>query len=265
VLVPTGDRKSEAEIPPLIEDPVELAKREASNALDQFDWAMEELGRWIKADQPTLKLSVLLKLHRLAMDGIDQYAGNFRPASVAIKGSNHVPIAGDDVPRYVEEMLEYVAENWKSRTAIHLAAFVMWRLNWIHPFADGNGRTSRILSYLVLCGRLGQLLPGTRTIPEQIAENKDPYYQALEKADLHFKKGVINVSDMESLLEKYLANQLVQLHEQATGSSAFSPPTNHSNEKRSPIRSAFDSMEARPVLWTVIVGVGGVLLAIWFG
>ncbi|MDH5529741.1 MAG: Fic family protein, partial [Paracoccaceae bacterium] len=146
-----AERKSEAEIPPLIDDPVELAKREASNALDQFDWAMEEVERWIAAGKPNLRVSTLLKLHRLAMDGIDQYAGNFRPAGVAIKGSKHFPVSRDDVPRYVEEMLEYVSDNWSEETAIHLSSYVMWRLNWIHPFADGNGRTSRILSYMVLC------------------------------------------------------------------------------------------------------------------
>jgi hypothetical protein len=81
------DRKSEAEIPALTKDPTELAKREAANALDQFDWAMDEVGSWITTDKPSLKISMLLNLHRKAMDGIDPYAGNFRPAAVAIKGS----------------------------------------------------------------------------------------------------------------------------------------------------------------------------------
>jgi Fic family protein len=48
-------------------------------------------------------------------------------------------------------------------TPIHLAAYLMWRLNWIHPFADGNGRTSRIISYVVLSIRAGAILPGTPT------------------------------------------------------------------------------------------------------
>ena len=115
-----SDRKSEAEIPPLIDDPVELAEREAQNALDQFDWAMDEVRRWIVDGNPKLKISTLLALHRKAMEGIDQYAGNFRPASVAIRGSGHAPVAGSDVPRYVEEMLEYVTENFEEKTGVHL-------------------------------------------------------------------------------------------------------------------------------------------------
>ncbi len=258
-----SDRKSEAEIPPLITDPVLLAKREAKNALDQFDWAIEEVARWIKSGKPTLKLSVLLKLHRLAMDGIDQYAGNFRPASVAIKGSSHVPISGDDVPRYVEEMLEYVEENWEKRTAIHLASYVMWRLNWIHPFADGNGRTSRILSYLVLCGRLRQVLPGTRTIPEQISENKTPYYNALEQADIAFKRGTIDVGAMERLLEGYLANQLVQIHDQATGSTQ-SAQSNSELEVR-PEKRWLDALERRPTLIAILLALLGLVATFLLG
>lgn len=247
-----SDRKSEAEIPPLIEDPIALAKKEAENALVQFDWGMEEVERWIAGDQPRLRVSTLLDLHRKAMDGIDPYAGNFRPAGVAIRGSGHQPISGDDVPRYVEEMLDYIAANWSKRTATHLASYAMWRLNWIHPFADGNGRTSRMLSYMLLCGRLGYVLPGSRTIPEQISENKTLYYDALEAADAAYKQGSIEVSQMETLLENYLANQLVDIHGRATGSDHMIT-TDNSESQSSGILAA---VEKRPVLYGGIIAIG---------
>jgi len=241
------DRKSEAELPPLITDPTELAEKEAENALHQFDWAMEEIDRWLAEDKPTLKLSTLLSLHRKAMSGIDRYAGNFRPAAVAIKGSKHNPIAGDDVARYVENMLEYVKDNWESKTALHLSSYVMWRLNWIHPFADGNGRTSRILSYMVLCAKLRQILPGTLTIPEQISKDKVPYYKALEAADRHYKKGTVNVSEMEQLLECYLANQLVNVQELASGRDLTS--TDLEIEREQSLKAKFvAALEGHPVI-----------------
>jgi Fic family protein len=52
-------------------------------------------------------------------------------------------------------MCDYVNDQWSVRTALHLAAYVMWRLNWIHPFTDGNGRTSRISSYVILTIKAG--------------------------------------------------------------------------------------------------------------
>jgi Fic family protein len=36
-------------------------------------------------------------------------------------------------------------------SAIWRAAYALCRLNWIHPFAGGNGRTARAFSYLIIC------------------------------------------------------------------------------------------------------------------
>lgn len=257
-----ADRKSEAEIPALISDPIELAKKEAENALLQFDWAMEEVERWITAGRPNLRVSTLFALHRKAMEGIDPYAGNFRPASVAIRGSSHDPVAGDDVARYVEEMLDYINNNWSEKLAIHLSAYVMWRLNWIHPFADGNGRTSRILSYMILCGKLEKVLPGSRTIPEQISENKQPYYDALEKADKEFKQGATNVQAMELLLEGYLANQLIEIQELATGNSySQEADAAESGASEKSGLGLIRTVEAHPVIVSAIVAVALGILA----
>jgi len=67
----------------------------------------------------------------------------------------------------------------------------------------------------VLCVRLGYVLPGTTTIPEQISKNKDPYYQALETADKANATGKLDLTEMERLLESLLANQLVSVLDSA--------------------------------------------------
>jgi len=56
-------------------------------------------------------------------------------------------------------------------------------MNWVHPFFGENGRTARAISYLILCARMGFVLPGTPTIPELIVADRTPYYQALRSAD----------------------------------------------------------------------------------
>jgi Fic family protein len=97
------------------------------------------------------------------------------------------------------------------------AAYVLWRLNWIHPFADGNGRTARAVSYVVMSAKLDSLLPGAPTIPEQIAGNKKPYYDALETADLRLTGGEIDVSALEDMLDRMLATQLLSAAKEAKG------------------------------------------------
>jgi len=213
-----GERHSRALSPELITDPEQKAHREAANGLRQFDVAMEVLEEWrTRGAKFRLRPSAILNLHRTALDGISAFAGNFRPAGVEIEGSAHEPVGAHQVPALIEDMCDYVNDNWDAKTAIHLAAYVMWRLNWIHPFDDGNGRTSRTVSYLVLCAHLGSRLPGSKTIPDQISENKDPYYKALESADQAWKQGKIDLATLEKLLEDLLAAQLISIMEQAKG------------------------------------------------
>jgi hypothetical protein len=66
-----------------------------------------------------------------------------------------------------------------------------------------------------ICVRLGYVLPGTLTIPEQISRNKTPYYQALEAADTANASGKLDLAVMEQLLESLLANQLVSVLDSA--------------------------------------------------
>ena len=92
----------------------------------------------------------------------------------------------------------------------------MWRLSWIHPFTDGNGRTSRAASYMILCVKLGYVVPGKDTIPDQIAADKTPYYKALEAADDAWEQGKIDLTAMKEFLNAMLAKQLYEILAQST-------------------------------------------------
>ena len=212
------NRHSTADEPEIVTDPDERAKLEARNALEQFDAVISLVEQFTASEAPPFRLraSVILQLQRIALKGLSAYAGVFRPAGVDIGGSKHKPVDAYLVPARVEEMCDYVIGSW-SKPPVHLAAYVLWRLNWIHPFTDGNGRTARAVAYLVLCIRLGYRLPGTRTIPELIAADKNPYYAALEAAD----SGDLTV--LEKLLAALLAKQLYDIHRIATEGNGGEP------------------------------------------
>jgi len=212
-----GRRDSRALEPELIIDPQEKAAAEARNGFRQYDAAISAIHTALDRGLFKLRPSLILGLQREALAGISSYAGTYRPGGVAIEGSKHEPVGAHLVPELVEDMCDYVNEHWNESTPIHLAAYVMWRVNWIHPFADGNGRTSRIVSYLVLSIRAGAVLPGTPTIPDQIVDNRKPYFDALDAADLAFRDGRIDVSKMEQLLGSLLANQLAGFYKSAGG------------------------------------------------
>jgi Fic family protein len=219
-----SERHSVASDPSLIQDPIEEARRESENALAQFDQVLNMIDEVTRDGRPfRLRTSMILGLHRTALDGLSPYAGNFRPADVAIGQSKHTPPKAHLVPSFMEEMCDYVQDHFDDSTAIHLCAYVMWRLNWIHPFTDGNGRTSRALSYFVLCAKTGYRLPGHNTMPEQIAADKQPYYEALEKADEALQSGHLDLSALEKLLEACLADQLLSAFKDATDAGKALP------------------------------------------
>ncbi|MGA9542342.1 MAG: Fic family protein [Candidatus Sulfotelmatobacter sp.] len=204
----------------LYDTPEQKADLEARNGLLQFD----EVRKLVSASRSEFKLTpdMLLRLQYAAIHDIYNCAGKFRTGSVYLLRSvpnenQHQPGPWERAAGLVDEMCSYVNGNF-GKSAVHLSAYVMWRHNWIHPFFGGNGRTSRAVSYLVLCARLGYDLPGSPTVPQQIADvpkSRDRYFRALDSADAADKNGRLDVSMMEELVSDCLAAQLLSVHQQA--------------------------------------------------
>jgi Fic family protein len=178
---------------------------EVRNGLRQYD----EVLRLVQAANGVLNITpdLLKHLQRIAIQDIYTCAGEFRNGPVIISNCLHQPPPHDHVGPLVDDMCQY-ANGSTDKTPLHTAAYLLWRMNWIHPFSGGNGRTARALSYMALCIRLGCILPGSNTIPAQIVANRGPYYCALHYADALFEVGMLNVTAMEQVLAKMLHDQL---------------------------------------------------------
>jgi Fic family protein len=192
----------------------EKREQETRNGVIQFLAVLHYAGEW-KTGESHLTPDLVCELQRLTINQIYTCAGKFRDGPVSIQGVNHEPPPHDQVPALVAEMCDYV--NAWDKPAVHLASYLMWRINWIHPFFGGNGRTARAASYLIMCAKLGFLLPGAETIPDLILADRKPYYDALRQADKAWEKRVLDISEMEGLMSSLLAKQLVAVHKQATG------------------------------------------------
>ena len=191
--------------PALYRNLTEKAFLEQRNGLRQFEDVLELVREW----QGVLRLTpdVIQNLHAAAIDELYICAGEFRSGPVGITGSHHTPPPHEEVPGFVAEMCEYANEN-ASREPLETAAYLMWRVNWIHPFFGGNGRTSRAVSYLGLSVGLKMELPGRLTIPDQIVADRNRYYDALELAHEAWRERRLALSPLISLLDTFLRRQL---------------------------------------------------------
>lgn len=120
----------------------------------------------------------LLSVHNLILRGIiPDDAGRYRRVQVMIKGSIYLPPQPFLVPKEMEDYFIWFEENKSKLHPVILAAEMHERLVTIHPFIDGNGRTSRLIMNLIL-------LQNGYTIANIKGDydTRMNYYQSLEKA-----------------------------------------------------------------------------------
>jgi Fic family protein len=93
--------------------------------------------------------SHIQQLHELAIKDIYPCGGRYRNAIMHVKilGSRHKPPHESLVPSHIRDLCDYVNRERTQRSALERGAYALWRFNWIHPFAGGNGRTARALAY----------------------------------------------------------------------------------------------------------------------
>ena len=202
---------------PIYYDQADKLRQETRNGVIQAEFIFYKASGWGAGQAVGPEL--LLELQRLAVNQIYRCAGHFRDGPVMLEGADHKPPDQAQVMPLVDEMCSYINERWRlGDPATHLAAYAMWRVNWIHPFFGGNGRTARAFSYLALCLRLGFTPPAEeKNIPELIVADRDPYYAALRSADVAWANGQLDLSGMEVLISSLLAKQLAAIHFRATG------------------------------------------------
>jgi len=118
----------------------------------------------------------------------DATPGNYRTAPVRISGAAHRPPEPAAVPGLMDELLAFLAKADAGKYDLIKIALVHHRFAWIHPFANGNGRTVRLLTYALLLKtgfRVGSTAPVARLInPTAVfCSDRTIYYEQLAQAD----------------------------------------------------------------------------------
>ena len=148
--------------------------------------------------------SELLSIHNLILRGIiPEDAGRYRKVQVMIKGSSHMPPQPYLVAKEMENYFLWYESEKKKLHPVVLAAEMHERLVTIHPFIDGNGRTSRLVMNLIL-------LQHDYVIANIKGDydNRMNYYNALETAQTKNNKEdfLLYIAQIEKeSLERYLS------------------------------------------------------------
>lgn len=147
--------------------------QEVRNALLAYD----HMPEW-----KSHRLSDLLKAHRILMTGLVDAPGQLRAGDVGVyRGQKLVHMAppASQIARLIDELLQ-----WLKTTDIHpliASAVFHYEFEFIHPFADGNGRMGRLWQTLILSEWRSEL--GWLPVETLIHYQQDRYYQVLGQCD----------------------------------------------------------------------------------
>ncbi|TAM70442.1 MAG: Fic family protein [Microbacteriaceae bacterium] len=122
--------------------------REILNVTAAMDWIDEVI-----ADTP-ITHTFIRHLHEVVVQDLvregDTAPGRYRTADVTISGAQHKPPAGFSVQGDMDLLLDFIKRDVQPQFQLIHVALAHHRFVWIHPFGNGNGRVSRLLSYAML-------------------------------------------------------------------------------------------------------------------
>jgi fido (protein-threonine AMPylation protein) len=176
------------------------------NLIRQYDLLTNCIEIGLRQNHTAFDKYMLWCLNHVAVAQICQFGGRFREEPIYV--GSHIPPHYRDVPHLMDLFISHIHENWFIYSPTELAAYALWRMNWIHPFIEGNGRTARAASYYLLSVRHGAVLGGTRIVPERIQNDREGYEKALEAADKAWDEGHLDFTMMEEYLASLLQAQL---------------------------------------------------------
>jgi Fic family protein len=147
--------------------------KEVKNAIDAYELLLE---------LNPCKPKDLLKAHKLMMVDLERENGRFRSGGVGVfdgKKCIHLAPPAERVPALIADLFE-----WVKKTKVHplvCSCVFHYEFEFIHPFADGNGRMGRMWQTLLLM----QWNPIFAWIPVEtiVKEHQQEYYAAIAKSD----------------------------------------------------------------------------------
>jgi cell filamentation protein, protein adenylyltransferase len=175
--------------------------------------ALDQVEKWA-ATQIKVSEKTIQTLHALVMAGgkLIVKPSKYRDGQNVIRDARtkaiiYMPPEAKDVGKLMAALATWINENPQLPCPV-VAAIAHYQLATIHPYYDGNGRTARLLTTLIL--HLGGYdLKGLYSLEEYYARNLGAYYEALNIGDSHnYYRGRAK-ADITKWVEYFITGMMV--------------------------------------------------------
>lgn len=209
-----GNRLTQEEITQTLEHKIKLVGRERDQkeVLGYYE-AMYYLDRIIR-QKTQISQEHIQKIHALVMGGGNKKVQPtpYRTAQNVIRESStgaivYLPPEAKDVPKLMKDLISWITKNPDDLPSPLVAGIAHYQFATIHPYIDGNGRTARLLTTLIL--KLGEYdLKGIYSLDEYYAKDLSGYYDALAVGPSHNYYMGRAESDITHWLEYFCAGMV---------------------------------------------------------
>lgn len=174
-----------------VESKIEKSQsNEELSEIENIENAMSFIDEHLKSGEVISEMTIR-ELHALTVSNLnpdkegDHTPGAYRAKQVFIAQSTHCPPEAHLVPEYMAELIHFINQDDKPKYDLIKMALSHHRFGWIHPFSNGNGRTVRLLTYVLLIKYGFNVQAGGRILnPTAIfCNDRDKYYEMLTLAD----------------------------------------------------------------------------------
>ena len=174
------------EVKTLINNNQEPTTKAEQEVLNYFN-VLNNLNKY--SDEIITKNTILSVHKDLTKDLLKnpEYEGKFRDTRVFIgnlhtQKINYIPPDAYKVPGLIDELLDWLNNSTDEMYPVIIAGILHYELVRIHPFIDGNGRTSRLMATLILSIHKFNI-DNYFTLDEYYNQDRQAYVDALKSAD----------------------------------------------------------------------------------
>ena len=188
--------------------------RDDEKELLNYKKAMDFVSKYLGKGDPIIE-GIVRELHKILVKGVrggQADPGNYRKIQNYVVNSRtkeviYTPPAPLDVPYLMREFVDWINKA-EDVSPILVAGVAQFQFVHIHPFIDGNGRTARLLSTLILY-KTGYDFKRLFTISEFYDKNRPAYYQAIQSV----RKNDMNMTSWLEYFVEGLRSQMKEIQE----------------------------------------------------
>lgn len=185
-----GNRLTEAEVAVVAKGGTFPNRKRDEAEVRNYFVALDYLDELVRQNEDKLTIDMVQTIHGCVMEGKSKPT-SYRDGQNVIRESGsgaiiYLPPEWREVPQLMQELIDWVNFQLKEGElpAPIIAGIAHYQFATIHPYYDGNGRTARLLTNLILHFS-GYGLKGIYSLEEYYARNLQSYYAAINAGKSH--------------------------------------------------------------------------------